>query len=362
MKKYKIGITLGDINGIGPEVILKTFSNPSVLGSCIPIIYGSGKVLGYHKNIIDGSNLSFVTVSNPKSATENKINVINCYQEQVNINLGKATSESGKFAYVCLDSAVNDLHEGYIDDSAVNDLHEGYIDALVTGPINKNAMAMADFPEKGHTEYIAKKVGDEEPLMFMVSDEIKVAVATSHVPLQEVSSLLSKELLEEKILTMKNCLTQDFGIEKPMIAVLGLNPHAGEEGTIGLEESDYITPLIIELKKKGIMVSGPHSADGFFGNGQYAKYDGVLAMYHDQGLIPFKTISFGHGVNFTGGLHVIRTSPDHGTAFDIAGKNIADPSSFRAALNCAIDIVRNRNSYVSLRSNKLEKQKIDEKE
>ena len=348
MKKYKIGITLGDINGIGPEVVLKTLSNPAVLNSCIPIIYGSGKVLGYHKNIVDDSSLSFVTISNPKSAQEDKISVVNCYQETININLGKASSEAGKFAYVCLDAAVNDLHEGFID-------------GLVTGPINKKAMEMADFPEKGHTDYIAKKVGDEEPLMFMISDELKIAVATAHVPLHKVTSLLTTELLKEKITTMNTCLMQDFGIDKPLIAVLGLNPHAGDDGTIGTEEKEYIQPLIIDLKNSGVLVSGPYSADGFFGSGKFSKFDGILAMYHDQGLIPFKTLSFGNGVNFTGGLHVIRTSPDHGTAFEIAGKNEADPSSFRAALNSALDIIRNRRSYTGLRSNKLQKQKMAER-
>lgn len=349
MKKYKIGITLGDINGIGPEVILKTFAHPDILNSCIPIIYGSGKVLGYHKNIINDKNLSFTTVSNPKQASEGKINVINCSHEQVNINIGKATVDSGKFAYVCLDAAVNDLHEGFID-------------GLVTGPINKSAMAMADFPEKGHTEYIAKKVGDEEPLMFMISEDIKVAVATAHVPLKDVTTMLDKGLIEEKISVMNQSLMQDFGIDKPMIAVLGLNPHAGDEGAIGAEENDFIKPIVIELKKKGLMVTGPHSADGFFGNRSYAKYDGILAMYHDQGLIPFKSISFGQGVNFTAGLHVIRTSPDHGTAYEIAGKNEADPSSFRAALFSCIDIIRNRQSYTGLRENKLQKQNIKDKD
>jgi len=306
-RKYKIGITLGDINGIGPEVILKTLSNQNLLDSFTPIIYGSGKVLGYHKNIIKNSALSFVSVSNAKHATEGKINVINAYHETVNINLGKPTEESGQFAYTCLDTAVNDLYEGFID-------------GLVTGPINKQAMQMANFPEKGHTEYIAKKVGDEEPLMFMVSDEIKVAVATTHIP------------------------------------VIGLNPHAGEEGTIGTEEQEFIQPIIIELKKKGYMVTGPHSADGFFGSGEYAKYDGILAMYHDQGLIPFKSLCFGKGVNYTAGLKVIRTSPDHGTGYDIAGENKADPASFREALYTCMDIITNRRSYNSARANKLIKE------
>ena len=347
-KKYKIGITLGDINGIGPEVVLKTLSENRVLNSCIPIIYGSGKVLGYHKNILKDSSLSFVTISNPKQAQEGKISVINTYHDTVNINLGKATAESGKFAYVCLDAAVNDLHNGTID-------------GLVTGPINKKAMAMADFPEVGHTEYIAKKVGDEEPLMFMVSDDLKIAVTTGHIPLKDVPTKLSKELIKEKVQTMSTSLMQDFGVNKPLIAILGVNPHAGDEGTIGAEEEDFLKPLIIDLKKSGIMASGPHSADGFFGSGEYAKYDGVLAMYHDQGLIPFKSLCFGHGVNFTAGLHVIRTSPDHGTGFDIAGNNEADPASFRAALFTTLDIIRNRLEYTTVRENALERGENDKK-
>ena len=341
-KKYKIGITLGDINGIGPEVILKTLSNPKLLDLFIPIIYGSGKVLGYHKNIIKDSSLSFVSISNTKQATEGKINVINAYHENVNINLGKATEESGKFAYVCLDAAVNDLYEGFID-------------GLVTGPINKNAMQMADFPEKGHTEYIAKKVGDEEPLMFMVSDELKVAVATAHIPVKDITAHITKDLIEEKVKVIDQSLKQDFGKDKPLVAVLGLNPHAGDEGAIGDEEENFIKPILIELKKKGIMVTGPHSADGFFGSNEYSKYDGILAMYHDQGLIPFKSLCFGEGVNYTAGLKVIRTSPDHGTGYAIAGQNEANPASFRSALYTCIDVIKNRNSYESARANKLQK-------
>ena len=347
MKKYRIGITLGDINGIGPEVILKTLSHSRVMERCIPIIYGAGKVLGYHKNIVKDNSLSFVTCSNPKSAAENKINVINCVHDNVNISLGKATQEGGKFAYVCLDAATDDLASGLID-------------GLVTGPINKKAMQMADFPEKGHTEYIAKKVGSEEPLMFMVSDEIKIAVATAHIPLATVTSTITKELLAEKVKVIETSLQKDFGIEKPMIAVMGLNPHAGDDGALGNEEEEIIRPALIELKKGGIMVAGPYGADGFFGKGTFKKFDAILAMYHDQGLIPFKTLSFGTGVNYTAGLSVVRTSPDHGTAFDIAGQNVANPASFRSALNAALDIIDKRNRYENLKENRLKKQRVPE--
>ncbi len=345
MKKYKIGITLGDINGIGPEIVLKTFSNENIMKSCTPIIYGSGKVLGYHKNIVKEHNVSFVTASNARAASDNKLNVINCFHDTANINLGKATEGSGRFAYVSLDAAVSDLVDAQID-------------ALVTGPINKNAMQMANFPEKGHTEFIAKKLGESAPLMFMVSDEVKIAVVTAHIPFNEICSLLTEELIREKIQTIDKSLKEDFAIEKPLIAVLGLNPHAGDEGTIGNEESEFIAPLVVELKNSGIMVSGPYSADGFFGGGLFARFDGVLAMYHDQGLIPFKTISFGQGVNFTAGLSAIRTSPDHGTAYDIAGQNIADASSFRAAVYSAIKILDNRRTFNELRTNKLQKQEV----
>lgn len=345
MTKYKIGITLGDINGIGPEVVLKSFSREEIFKSCIPIVYGSGKVLGYHKNIVTDNNVSFVTATNPYSASEGKLNVINCSQEVTNINIGKATEESGRFAYVCLDAAVTDLAAGKID-------------ALITAPINKSAMQMAGFPEKGHTEFIAKKLGNHNPLMFMISEQLKVGVATAHVPVSQITSLLTKDLLLEKINIMHASLKEDFSIEKPLIAVLGLNPHASDDGTMGSEENDFIRPLIIELKKKGIMVSGPFSSDGFFGNGLFSKFDGILAMYHDQGLIPFKTISFGKGVNFTAGLPVVRTSPDHGTAYDIAGKNIADPSSFRAAIYDALQILDNRKTAKDFRENKLQKQEV----
>jgi 4-hydroxythreonine-4-phosphate dehydrogenase len=349
MKKYKIGITLGDVNGIGPEVVLKALDDPRILNTCTPIIYASGKVLGYHKNIVKDSTLTFVSCSNARSSVEQKINVINCYHEVVNINLGQATEESGKFAYVCLDAAVADLRDGHID-------------ALVTGPINKSAMQMANFPEKGHTEYIAKILGEKNPLMFMISDEIRIAVSTTHIPISEVASQITPEKIKENITDINRSLVEDFGIEKPMIAVLGLNPHAGDDGAIGSEDENIIKPIILEMKNNGMLLSGPYSADGFFGSGLFAKFDAVLAMYHDQGLIPFKTISFGNGINFTAGLSAVRTSPDHGTAYEIAGQNIADASSFRAALLTAIDFVNNRKRYKENKSNKLQKQEFPEYE
>ena len=320
MSKVKLGITIGDINGIGPEVIIKALSNDMLLNECVPFIYGSSKVMGYHKNIVKDPNFHFSSVNRTDRASSGKISLINCWQDSVTINLGEATEDSGKSAYIALDRAVDDLNKGFID-------------ALVTAPINKHAMKMANFPHIGHTEYVAdqsKMLGKE--LMMLISDQLKVAVLSSHIPIKDAAQKVTKERIKECITVLNNSLAQDFGKEKPTIAVLGLNPHAGESGEIGSEEVEIIRPAILELKKKGILVSGPYSPDGFFGNATHKKFDAVLAMYHDQGLIPFKTLTFGSGVNFTSGLPVIRTSPDHGTGYEIAGQNIADASSMRQAI------------------------------
>lgn len=347
MSKAKLGITIGDINGIGPEVIIKALSNDMLLNECIPIIYGSSKVMGYHKNIVKDPNFHFSNVNRTDRATSGKISLINCWQDSVTINLGEATEDSGKSAYIALDRAVDDLNKGFID-------------ALVTAPINKHAMKMANFPHIGHTEYIAdqsKMLGKE--LMMLISDQLKVAVLSSHIPVRDAAQKVTKDRIKECITVLNNSLKQDFGKEKPTIAVLGLNPHAGESGGIGSEEVEIIRPAILELKKKGMLVSGPYSADGFFGNSTYKKFDAVLAMYHDQGLIPFKTLSFGSGVNFTSGLPVIRTSPDHGTGYEIAGQNVADYSSMRQAIYTAIDIYRLRADYKEMHKSKVEKLEIE---
>jgi 4-hydroxythreonine-4-phosphate dehydrogenase len=337
----KIGISIGDINGIGPEVIIKSLSDSRIYNNFTVIIYGSSKVMSYHKNICADSNLNFYHINDINKAHSDKINVLNCWEENVNIEIGKATEEGGKYAYIALDRAVNDLRDGTID-------------ALVTAPINKNAMQMAKFPSKGHTEFIAQKVNGT-PLMMLVADHLKIALVTAHVPITEIGAMITKDLIMEKLLLLNNSLKVDFGLERPNIAVLGLNPHAGDGGVIGKEEEEIIKPAIIESKYKGIVAAGPYPADGFFGSNEYKKFDAILAMYHDQGLIPFKALAFEDGVNYTAGLSVVRTSPDHGTAYDIAGNNVANETSFREALYLAADIGKNRALFKEVNANPLNK-------
>lgn len=332
MGSIRVGITVGDINGIGLEIIIKTLSHPSVTQLCTPVIYGSSKVVSYHKNIVNPAEFTFHNTSTADKIYHQKINVVNCWQDNVNIALGKESEEGGRFAHIALDRAVRDLKEGHID-------------LLVTAPINKTSMQMAGFQYPGHTEYLAHEFGGKEGLMMMVSDHLRVALLTTHMPLSGVASVITKELIRERIAMLVETLVVDFGIARPTIAVLGLNPHAGENGTIGREEEDILRPAIIEAKKSGDLIMGPFPADGFFGKLNHRKFDAVLAMYHDQGLIPFKMLHFQDGVNFTAGLPFVRTSPDHGTAFDIAGKNEADPTSFRAALFTGIDIFKSRDHY-----------------
>ena len=336
----KIGITIGDINGIGPEVIIKAMSDPRILSTFTPVIYGSYKVMSYHKNIVKESNLGFHSVTSAAQAVSNKVNLVNCWDENINISLGNPTVESGKYAYIALDKAVIDVKEGHID-------------AIVTAPINKQAMQLAQFPYPGHTEYFTTIDNKTQSLMLLVSDALKIALVTNHVAISQVSSLITKELIIEKIKILNKTLVEDFGYERPVISVLGLNPHASDDGVMGDEEEKIIKPAIIEAKKQGFLVTGPHPADGFFGNGMWKKSEAVLAMYHDQGLIPFKTLSFGSGTNVTAGLTFIRTSPDHGTAYDIAGNNMADASSILQAIFTATDLVRNRQEYFESRENAL---------
>ncbi|MEM8526556.1 MAG: 4-hydroxythreonine-4-phosphate dehydrogenase PdxA [Bacteroidota bacterium] len=341
MSKIKIGITIGDINGVGIEVILKTFTDKRIFDLCTPVVYGSSKVMAYHKNI---TKLDF-QYSNVKSAehcSADRLSVINCWQDNVNIELGKPTEVSGKYAAISLDKATDDLQNGLID-------------AVVTAPINKEAMKMAKFSFPGHTEYLANKFSKGKSLMFLVNDDLRVGVATGHIPISKVKERLTKGVLLQKIKMMNHSLRFDFSIERPKIAILGLNPHAGDNGVIGKEEEEFIRPAIIEAKKNGVLAMGPYPADGFWGSGLYKKFDGILAMYHDQGLIPFKLLSFSAGVNVTAGMGVIRTSPDHGTAYDIAGKNEANPASFRKALFTALEIAKSRKFYEEANENKLEK-------
>lgn len=337
----RLGISIGDINGIGLEVILKTFSDDRIYSLCTPVVYGSAKVLSYHKNILKDSNIAFNNIPDPSRAQEGKLNLVNCWNETANIMLGKLTEEGGKYAVISLDKMTRDLREGLLD-------------AVVTAPVNKKALDLAQFPYPGHTEYFEDVFGGES-LMTLVQDQLRVALVTNHLPVSEVAGHITKDRVLRKIQALNQTLIQDFGIESPNIAVLGLNPHAGDEGAIGTEEESDIRPAVIEAKKNGIMAFGPFPADGFFGSGQFKKFDGVLAMYHDQGLVPFKTLAFGGGVNFTAGIPAIRTSPDHGTAFDIAGKGIADESSFRQAVYLALDVFRNRNEWEEMTSAPLKK-------
>ncbi|MGA1581711.1 MAG: 4-hydroxythreonine-4-phosphate dehydrogenase PdxA [Saprospiraceae bacterium] len=337
-KDLKIGISIGDFNGIGLEVVLKTLAHPLVLEMCTPVIYGSSKVVSYHKNIVDRDDLTFTGIRSADQIETGRINVVNCWQESVNITLGKMTNTSGKYAALSLDAAVHDLKSGLID-------------GLVTAPINKHAMALSEFEFAGHTEFITEVAEVETSLMLMVHDILKVGLVSNHLPLREVSDVITKDLILEKIKVLHETLKVDFSIERPTIAVLGLNPHAGDGGTLGDEDDQLIRPAIIEAKKTGALVNGPFAADGFFGSGQYRKYDAILAMYHDQGLIPFKTLTFGGGVNYTAGLPFVRTSPDHGTAYELAGRNEADPTSFMKALFLAVDIIKTRRQYVEMHDN-----------
>lgn len=331
-KKIKIGITIGDINGIGPEVIIKALSHPRMTDYFTPIIYGSTKALAYHKNIVKDVNFPFVSVNEVANAGHNKINVINCWTEDTNITLGQPSKDSGKFALMAMERAVADAKAGLID-------------AIVTAPINKHAMELTGFKHMGHTEFLAEAFDAPEVVMTMVSDSTIIAVASNHVPVKDIVNKLDKKKIIRKLKVLSKSLKQDFGKERPTIGVLGLNPHAGDNGVIGTEEKDFIEPAIKEAKRNDVLVSGPFPADGFFGGNDFKKVDAILAMYHDQGLIPFKLMSFGNGVNYTAGLPVIRTSPDHGTAYNIAGENQADCSSMRKALFLAKDLYNNRFLY-----------------
>jgi 4-hydroxythreonine-4-phosphate dehydrogenase len=327
--KPVIGISLGDFNGIGPEVIIKALSDSRILNSCIPVVYGSYKILAKYKRISETEDVIFNSVKNIEGINPKKVNLITCWEEDFEINPGKVTEQAGKCALISLQKAAEDAATGKTD-------------AVVTAPINKHNIQSAEFNFPGHTEFLTAKAGLTDSLMLLVTEGLRVGVVTGHIPLSEVKNQITKDKIVAKINLMNKSLKNDFGIQKPKIAMLGLNPHAGENGLLGTEEKEIITPLTEELKSKGMLVFGPFPADGFFGMHHYKKFDGVLAMYHDQGLIPFKALAFDSGVNFTAGLPFVRTSPDHGTAYDIAGKNMASESSFREALYLACDIVKNK--------------------
>lgn len=336
----KVGISIGDFNGIGIEVILKSLLDNRILELCTPIVYGSNRLFNYHKKALDIQNFGFNKIKTAAEASHKLPNMISCWSDEVNVELGTVSMEAGKYALISLEKATEDLISKEID-------------VLVTAPINKDNIQSDEFNFPGHTEYLMQKDGSEDVLMFMVSDVAKIGIITGHIPLKEVPKQISTEGIFKKIILMQKSLIEDFGIRKPRIAVMGLNPHAGDNGLLGEEEEKIIIPAINQAKHIDILAFGPYAADGFFGSGNFKNFDGILAMYHDQGLIPAKTLSFGNGINFTAGLKVVRTSPDHGTAYEIAGKNQADESSFRNAIYKAIEIHKNRTLHAEITKNPL---------
>jgi 4-hydroxythreonine-4-phosphate dehydrogenase len=338
----RVGITQGDINGIGYEVIIKTLQDPRVTENCTPIVYGSPKVASYHRKALNISNFNFNSINSPEEASPKKPNIINCLDDEIRVELGKSTEIAGEASFKTLETAITDLINGKID-------------VLVTAPINKKNIQTENFRFPGHTEYLTEKMGSKESLMLLVSDVLKVGVVTGHIAVNKVSAALSVEKIMSKLRILNQSLIEDFAIRKPRIAILGLNPHCGDEGVIGTEEIEIINPAIEQARKENILAFGPFPADGFFGNGNFKSFDAVLAMYHDQGLAPFKALVFDRGVNFTAGLPMVRTSPAHGTAYELAGKNEASEESFRNALFLACDIFNNRQEYYRLNKNPLQK-------
>lgn len=336
----KLGISIGDLNGIGTEIILKTFEDPRMMEFCTPMVFASAKTISFQRKHFE-LTVNYHGIDTLSQAVEGKFNVVNVWKESPSVAFGKETEEGGKYAFLSLKAAVKALKNGDID-------------VLVTAPINKHNIQSDEFNFPGHTGYLAKELNGEA-LMFMVSEHLKVALLTEHVPVKEVSAHITPKLIESKICKMHESLVKDFKIRKPKIAVLGLNPHVGDNGVIGKEDDEILKPTLEKIKTKGMLVYGPYSADSFFGSETYLKFDAVLAMYHDQGLIPFKTLSFGCGVNYTAGLSHVRTSPDHGTGFDIAGKNLADPNSFKEAVFTAISIYKSRQEYSELTQRPLQK-------
>ena len=328
-----VGISIGDLNGIGSEVVLKTFEDSRMLEFCTPVIFANVKIISFVKKTFESTS-AIHGIDTLEQIVVGKINVLNVWRENVDLNFGVNDDKVGKYAI-----------KSFV--TATKALKEGKIDVLVTAPINKYNIQSDEFKFPGHTDYLNQEL-EGNALMFMVQDTLRVGLLTDHIPVNDVASHLTEELIKQKIETIKQSLIQDFSINKPKIAVLGLNPHAGDGGVIGKEDETILKPVIKKLFEKGTMVFGPYPADGFFGNSQYEKFDAVIAAYHDQGLIPFKTLSFGNGVNYTAGLNKIRTSPDHGTAYDIAGKGIANHNSFKEAVFLAIDIYNSRNEYAEI--------------
>ena len=331
-KKIRVAITQGDTNGVGYEVILKVFEDPAILELCTPIIYGSAKIATYHKKALN-LETNFTTINKAEDARDGRVNLLVCHDDDTKVELGQPSAEAGQAALYALDRAMTDYRSGLYD-------------VLVTAPINKATIQSPGFKFPGHTEYIETSVGDgKKALMILMNDVLRVALVTTHLPIKDIAQAISKEAIIEKATIFHQSLRRDFRISCPRIAVLSLNPHAGDDGLLGAEEKEIISPAIEQLAESGIQAFGPYAADGFFGSGSFNYFDGVLAMYHDQGLAPFKTIALGNGVNFTAGLPIVRSSPDHGTAYDIAGQGKADENSLRQAIYTAIDIWRNRQNY-----------------
>ncbi len=344
MKKEEniiVGISVGDLNGIGPEIIIKTYEDSRSLELNTPVIFASVKTMQFFKNHFN-SKINFFNIDSPQKVVHGKVNVVNIWREPVKIEFGKTDKKIGEYAIKSLEAATKALKDGFID-------------VLVTAPINKHNIQSDKFNFPGHTDYLAKSLNGKS-LMFMVSNNLRVGLLTDHVPLKDASQTITEDLIKEKIATVTKSLKQDFGIRKPKIAVLAINPHAGDNGVIGNEDDTVLKPTLEKLKSEGNLVYGPYSADSFFGSNTYKTFDAIIASYHDQGLIPFKTIAFGQGVNFTAGLEKVRTSPDHGTAYEIAGKGVADESSFKHAIFMAIQIFRNRTDYNLYSKNPLKKE------
>jgi len=340
--KPVIGISCGDINGIGIELIIKTFSDNRILEHCTPVIFASNKVINFYRKTLPELNLSFSSIKDFSRINHKQVNLFSCWEEDIQVTPGQLTDEGGKYAVLSLQTAVAALKQKQID-------------GLVTAPIHKKNIQSADFNFTGHTPYLKQMFGVNDVVMMLCAGDFKVALVTEHVPVGDVAKHITKEKILSKLHLINQSLQKDFGIEKPKIAVLGLNPHAGDEGLIGNEEETIIKPAIKEAKNNNMLVVGPYSADAFFARRSFERFDAVLAMYHDQGLIPFKTLASGDGVNFTAGLPAVRTSPDHGVAFDIAGKDKADNSSFLTAIFECIDIFNRRNGFLESRRNPLRK-------
>jgi 4-hydroxythreonine-4-phosphate dehydrogenase len=337
-EKIKLGISIGDFNGIGIEIILKTFSDKRMLDFCTPIIFGSTKLITNYKKDLN-INVPFNGIRQVENAVHGKVNILNLWKDDIELNIGKPTQLSGKLAFESLEAATNELVKGTID-------------VLVTAPINKDNIQSEEFKFPGHTEYLESKL-DGESLMILLTDSIRIGLITGHIPIAKVSEAITPDLIKKKVAILYKTLVEDFAISKPKIAILGLNPHCGDHGVIGNEDDTVIMPTVLEIQNEGKLVYGPYAADSFFGSSNYKNFDAVLAMYHDQGLAPFKTLSFGEGVNFTAGLNRLRTSPDHGTAYEIAGKGIANNNSFKEAVFTAIKVFKTREEYKSLTENTL---------